>query len=605
MKQIKFLFSLVLVTLLFTCCETNESDDDTDTSQNDITFAENFGSQVSRDFVGQVVDEDDVALQNVTIKIGSSTVQTDVNGFFIINGASVNERFAYITAKKAGYIDGSRSMVPTNGKNNLKIMLLHNTPLQTIQSGVASEVAINSETKVVFDGAFQNENGTAYNGPVQVYLFHLTPSDENVENLMPGMLYAQTKNNQEAFLETYGMLNVELKGSAGQKLEIASGHKAEINLSIDANQITTAPNTIPLWHFDEEKGYWKEDGVATKVGNKYVGNVSHFSWWNCDVFFSTANLNVTVVDVSGNPISGVEVSLNYQGSPYPATSITNNNGQIAGPIPTNMPLSLNIHDICGNIIYTSQIGPFTQDTDLAQIQLQGSNVQATKISGSIVKCDNTIVTNGYVLLRQGNKTFASVLNQGNYSFRTLSCSNSNNFSIEGFDFDNLQTTGELSYNFEFPETRVNALKACNAITEYITFSINGENTIVTNNLKSQVFLGIPTYGNNIFANQMTIYANYGTVPGGGATQIPGVAIECGSSIPGDYTTSNSSVRISVNGSPNSYFFVNGISNISNYHFRINKFGIIGDYIDVTFSGTLTEQQNTYIVSGSAHVRRDF
>lgn len=143
MTKVKFLLTLVFVSLLISC----DSSDSNGPSQNDDTFAQNFGSSVSKDFIGQVVDSDNHPIQNATIKIGTSTVQTDVNGVFIINGATVYERLAYIKATKTGYIDGSRAMVPTSGKNNVKIMLIPNTPLETIQSGVASEFLFIQEQK--------------------------------------------------------------------------------------------------------------------------------------------------------------------------------------------------------------------------------------------------------------------------------------------------------------------------------------------------------------------------------------------------------------------------------------------------------------------------
>ncbi|WP_284652605.1 hypothetical protein [Flavobacterium terrisoli] len=601
MKKIHSLLWLLFLVVSFSACESN--DDSNGNQQNDDTFAENFGNETSKDFIGQVVDTDNHPIQGATIQIGSSTVQTDVNGVFIINGANVHDRFAYITATKAGYINGSRAMVPTGGKNNVRIMLIPNTPIETIQSGVTSEVAMPNGTKVVFDGAFQDENGMDYSGSVQVAMFHLLPSDENISKLMPGMLYAQTETNEEAVLETYGMLNVELRGSGGQKLNIKEGHTAEIEMKIDDAQMTTAPSSIPLWHFDEEKGYWKEDGVATKVGNKYVGEVSHFSWWNCDVQFPTVNFTATIVDVNNNPVSNIAVAIVFD---FPRTNLTDDSGNVSGLIPANQVMTLNIYDVCGNIIYTSQIGPYSQNTNLGQIQLPGSSIQTANVSGSLLKCDNTIVTNGYVVLKNGNRILISGLDNGNYDFTTVTCSGSNNFTIEGFDFDTLQSTGELNYQFEFPETHINALQACNAITEYITFNINGENTIVTGNISSQIFLNTVTYGNNIFANQMTIYANYGNVPGGGAIQTPGVAIECGSTIPGNYTLNNTSVRISTQPSstPNQYFFIYGPPEISNYNFRIIKFGAVGDYIDVSFTGDIEILGVSYLVNGIAHVIRD-
>ena len=149
MKKIQLLLGLLLVTFAFTSCDPSDND-----SNSNGNFAENFGSSVNRSFIGQVVDTDNHPIQSATITIGTSTVQTDVNGVFIINEASVFEKFAHIKVTKAGYIDGSRSMVPTSGKNNVKIMLIPNTPLQTVSSGIASEVALPSGTKVNFDIVF-------------------------------------------------------------------------------------------------------------------------------------------------------------------------------------------------------------------------------------------------------------------------------------------------------------------------------------------------------------------------------------------------------------------------------------------------------------------
>ena len=258
MKKFQILLALLVLSIAFSSC--NPNDDDTTNTNNNTNFSENFGAKADRDFIGQVVDTNNQPIPNVAVKIGTSTVQTDMNGVFIINQANVNERFAYIIAKKAGFIDGSRAMVPTNGKNNVRIMMIPNTPLATIQSGVASEVALPSGTKVVFDGAFETEAGVAYSGSVAVAMFHLAASNENISSLMPGMLYAQATDGSAKVLETFGMMQVELKGNAGQKLQIAKTHTAQINMPIEASQLTTAPNSIPLWHFDEENGYWKQEG---------------------------------------------------------------------------------------------------------------------------------------------------------------------------------------------------------------------------------------------------------------------------------------------------------------------------------------------------------
>ena len=596
MKKIHFLLCLLTLAVTFSSCESN---DNSSSGQNDDTFAQNFGNAVSKDFIGQVVDIDNHPLQGVIIKIGTSTVQTDVNGVFILNGASVYQKFAYITAKKAGYIDGSRAMVPTNGKNNVRIMLLPNAPLETIQSGIVSEVSIYSGVKVKFQGGFQDENGNDYAGTVQVSMFHLTPSDENISRLMPGMLYAQTATNQEAILETYGMLNVELRGSAGQKLNIKAGQTAEITIRIDDSQLATAPNSIPLWHFDEEKGYWKEDGVATKVGNKYVGEVSHFSWWNCDAFAQMVTLTVTVLNGNGNPISNVGVGLIANGNTYPVMGFTNNDGQVSGLIPTNQTLTLNVYasyNTCGvnNLVYTSTIGPFSTNTTLTNITINNSSTTlSSTVEGTLVKCDNTNVTNGYVVLKRvGGTSFFPIAN-GSFSFNEIYCVGNTQFTLKGVDVDDLQQTDSIHYNFASPKTNVGSLQTCDTVDEFITFQIDSNPTIHLVNVNGQLNGGPNVFvisGYQGLANENGIFITVINTDNT-STFLPGIY---------SYGLSNRQFQIQSPTFGVNYQVVNSLQ------LNLNQFDAIGGYIDLTFGGNYYDYNGIlHYLTGVAHVIRDF
>ncbi len=592
MKKIFSFFLLLFLAVNFFSCESND-DENQNSGPNDETFTQNFGSAVSRDFIGQVVDFNDDPIQGVTIKIGTSTAQTDINGVFIINGAGVYERFAFIKATKSGYIDGSRSMVPTTGSNNVKIMLLANTPVQTIQSGSVSEVALPSGTKVVFDGAFEDSNGNDYSGSVQVALFHLLPSDVNFDKLMPGMLYAQTDTNAQVGLETFGMINVELRGSGGLKLNLKEGHTAEIVVQIDDSQLATAPNTIPLWHFDEEKGYWKEDGVATKVGNKYVGEVSHFSWWNCDAPFPLVTLTVTIVDANGNGISNVGVGLITNGNAWPVIGYTNNDGQVSGLVPSNQTLVLNVYPdyySCNssNVIYSSSIGPFTANTTLPNIVINNSPTTiSSTVVGSLVKCDNTNVTNGYVILNRAGGYSVSPVTNGAFSFNEIYCPSNTQFTLKGFDLENLQKTDSIAYNFTAPITNIGNLQACTAVDEFISYQIDGGTPVflvenVTGGSNSQG--GLPSGGLNLY---------------GFSGNNQGMSIWGNTNVPGIYTTA----QFSIEGSGVGYIYSGTINTIQ---FNLNQVGVIGQYIDMTFSGTYLDPETgaTRTLTGVAHVIRD-
>ncbi|WP_284652604.1 hypothetical protein [Flavobacterium terrisoli] len=579
MRKINTFLCLLLLVVSFSACESN--DDSNSNDQNDDTFAENFGSEVSRNFIGQIVGTDNQPLQGATVQIGTSTVQTDLNGVFIINGANVHERFAYITVTKAGYIDGSRAMVPTNGMNNIKIMLIPNTPLETIQSGVPSEVVMPNGTKVVFDGAFQDENGLDYSGSVQVAMFHLLPSDENISKLMPGMLYAQTQSNEEAVLQTFGMLNVELRGSAGQKLNIKEGHTAEITLKIDDSQIGSAPNSIPLWHFDEAKGYWKEDGVATKVGNKYMGEVSHFSWWNCDASFPIINLTVTLVDSNGNSLPNAGIGLVANGISYNNSAMghTDNNGSVSGLVPSNQTMTLNVYQECG-IVFTTTIGPFNNDT-VVPITLPNSSVIISKINGSLLKCNGSNVTNGYIVLsKNGVEEIINVTN-GTFSFSTMFCAGATSFTLNAIDIDNLQAVPTSTHTIATPITNVGNLTACNSITEYLYYKLD-------NNPVKYIFSN-KGGGYNSASLPFTAWGyDYST---GASLFVIGYSL-----VPGVYDSS----VFQIDQLGGAYVYAN-----ENITFNLSKFGNIGQPIQMTLAGTFDDQYGVnHTVTATINVIRN-
>ena len=578
-KHFQFL-TVLLIALLAVGCNPN---DDGSSSNSSDPFTQNFGAAVSRDFMGQVVDQNGDPIQDVIIKIGNKTTQTDVNGVFIIKAAGVYKEFAYITAKKSGFIDGSRAMVPTSGMNNVKIMMIANTPVETISSGVASEVTLPNGTTVNFDGAFQDENGNAYSGQVSVSMYHLEASNENLSSLMPGMLYAKDESGAEKVLLTYGMMNVELKGSNGQKLQIASGHTAGISMAIDATQLATAPNTIPLWHFDDVKGYWIEEGSATKVGNAYVGTVSHFSWWNCDIPNSTILLTINIHDNNGNPLVNQIIYLTDQNG-YSTLGQTDSNGQVSGLIPENSSLALELYaSDLSTIIYNSAIGPFVTDA-VVNIVIQGSpSLIFNEITGNLVDCQNMNVTNGYMMLiREGYPSFFFPVNNGQFTFNTVRTSPNETFSLRGADYNSSQYSEVINYNFSDSNTTdVGAFSACNGISEFISYQIDNAPAVMmfsdlTFNIDVNNLLSV--YGRNIALSK--------------EIRIDGLAGGTGNNALISFVLQGTDFGIIRSGENNTISYSS------------SPIGQVGTYVDVTFNGTFTNTTGTHSLSGLIHVLRD-
>ncbi len=348
MKTNKLLIlGLALISLTFTNCDNKEQ-----STASEFTF----GNSVTRDFQGKIVDVNKNPISNVAISMNGQNVTTNTNGVFTLSGVSVKEHFAYLTAKKVGYLNGSRAVSTHDGVNNVTIMMLPETVVATIPTGETTEVTLPNTVKVTFDGAFMFENGTTYTGDVKIIMNHLDAADPNVFDKMPGSLIGTREDGTTSGMETYGMINVELRGELNQKLQLTTGHTANVSLPIAANQLDTAPATIPLWHFNETSGLWEEQGFSRRVGNKYVGNVSHFSWWNNDYAYVVATLNVVVTNFDGTPVNGVRVTIGRAagstGDILMNLGVTGPNGTLSAGVPKNEVLTFKAYTPDGILINT-------------------------------------------------------------------------------------------------------------------------------------------------------------------------------------------------------------------------------------------------------------
>ncbi len=605
MKRIKNFPNLILMLLLslfmVTSCQKDDGDSEGGEQQENIpdTFSEYFGNEISRDFLGTVIDKNHIPIEGVTITIGNETATTDSNGVFILNSATVNERFGYIKAKKTGYIHGSRSVVPSNGTNKVTIMLLEATVIGSVSSGSSGTVTSNDGSSVSFDGNFIKEDGSAYSGSVDVIMHHLDPSDDDMAIQMPGMLYAENENGAERMLQTLGMLAVELRGSSGEDLNLPEGSTSEIKIPVDASLMGMAPATIPLWYFDEANGYWKEEGVATLQGDMYVGTVAHFSFWNCDIPAEAITLCVNASDEDNNTLANLFVSITSTtfGTTY---GYTNENGEVCGYVPSGETLELNVYsyDFCENsALVTQTIGPFTSDSTISVIVPDNTDIIEETIIGTFSTCSGDAVTDGYVQLTYGNQTFIDAVSDGTFEINLLRCNENNTFSIKGSDYVNLQTTDSINYTFTTPLTDIGTISACNTVTEFVQYTIDDdENVFIFENITANFYVVSPNGEGpfiDVFASsndQESCYYMYGLL--------------------NDTDYLGSYDNYAFNGiAGDTGFFIGECLSVSNENndiiYNLTTLGNVGDYIDVNFSGSYEDYDgNPHTITGVVHVLRD-
>ena len=486
MKLIKHIFVLVLL-IMFSACE---NDNNIPLNENALDgeanpFLQNFGDAIQARFIGTVVNEQNNPISGVTISIGTTDSTTDANGVFSIVNATVFQEFAHVKATKSGFIDGSRSLVPTSGVNQVKIMLLSLDPLATITSGQAFTIDFPDGTEVDLPANYINQFGGPYQGNVDVIIKTLNIDDENMQLQMPGNLTAQNIDGDLRVLESYGMIAVELRGEGGEELNIDPETPATIRIPVGSSAINP-PATIPLWSFDKENGFWVEEGFATLEGNRYVGEVSHFSFWNCDVPFETVNFCVTIVDVNNNPIPNTIVQLEREVSGWTSitSGYTDNDGLVCGLVPVNEALTLIIPDFgCTNNEFSMTLGPYSEDQNIS-VTVQNSNALTTGFTATFNDCDGDAITNGYLQLFYDNESQIIPITNGEISLVIDYCSANTSFSAQVIDINNSQSSVVINGNFTSPTTALGTEMSCTDLTDTdsdgvidIDEDINGNNNL--------------------------------------------------------------------------------------------------------------------------------
>ncbi|MBK9318869.1 MAG: hypothetical protein IPM91_08665 [Bacteroidetes bacterium] len=103
------------------------------------------------------------------------------------------------------------------------------------------------------------------------------------------------------------MIGAKLFDGSGNELRLKNGVTATLSLPVIPEQLTSAPSSIPLWHFNEVTALWEEEGTAIFNGSNYTGEVSHFSWWNCDAPGGVI-VSGRVLDCNLNPGGCIHIS---------------------------------------------------------------------------------------------------------------------------------------------------------------------------------------------------------------------------------------------------------------------------------------------------------
>ncbi|MBT8450034.1 MAG: SprB repeat-containing protein, partial [Gammaproteobacteria bacterium] len=367
---------------------------------------------------------------------------TNEYGLFIFKNQNLDPNGTYVKIQKEGYILGSDRVYPVEGDVYSYTRLLSIDNAASFEASQGGRVEVQGGGSIDFaPESIVDLDGNPYGGKVLVTAKRIAADDPNLEDIMPGGLYAQDNNGNNVVLGTLGMVAVELRDERGAELQLTENKTATVTFPIAAMNADAAPDEIQMWSFDETVGIWIEEGSAFREGDDYVGQVRHFSFWNCDAPFPLINLCGSVIYEDGTPFTSgrIKIISDTYGVGY---GYTDQNGRFCGKVPKGKVLTIAVSFWnCDQELIEVEVGPFNSDVTIDPIVIEV--VTPVSFSGTVV-CDGQSIEDAVVVINGVNSyvQFVDVESDGSFEviLSTILCFDPLSFEVFAYH----TVTGEAS-----------------------------------------------------------------------------------------------------------------------------------------------------------------
>lgn len=454
----RILYSFIIILAIVSCHKDFESGEKVTTT----TFLPEIKEQVQGSILGYVYNDTGQPVEGALVEIYGAVTTTDKFGVFQFENKNLDKLGTFIRVSKDGYMTGSDKIYPAGGRAYSKIKLFSLNTSEKFASPAGGEITMQNGGKLIFPAdAIAGPSGESYTGNVFVTSVFLSPLSATLADEMPGDLVAGTLDGINAVLATAGMFGVELRGENKEKLQVKAGKKVKFAIPALAKN---KPETVPLWHFDENRGYWIEEGSAVLEQGQYVGEVSHFSFWNVDVPYPLIELCGSVVSANEKPIFGIQLLIEVEGLGT-RHGYVDLYGNFCGLVPKNKKLTIIIkRHGCDDVLKTLEVGPFSDFTILNPIVIDDPSLSLE----GFVQCEQTPVKNGVVVMQYGQFTYHTITDEnGWYSYQFFKCNNEEEITLFAYDKETYKASSPETFTM-IPVTTKN-IQICNS-----TCNIEGE-----------------------------------------------------------------------------------------------------------------------------------
>jgi len=357
---------------------------------------------------GMVVNSAGAPLPCVQVIVNNgSAVYSDNNGAFSVDNAAFSDGRIFVLCKKDGYFNGSKGAIARDGSvTTVKITMGAKQDVSTFASSAGVNNVTNDGVHIDISADGIVTAAASYNGTVKMATRYINPASTTLSDQMPGGDFRAINNqHKDVQLYSYGAIEVELKSASGENLQLKPGTVATLTIPIAAGQQATAPQSIPLWYFDEAKGKWIEDGSAQKQGNQYVGKVKHFTPWNLDVEGDWAIVEGHVTSsCDGSPLGGTTVHIGQ------SSAIADDKGFYEMYVPAGQALTGNVTIFADNSVTSGDINIAPVNANKTKAVDIQTGCGAVTLTGQLVQAGDKPIW-GTVAIKTPKGNFTAITGQ--------------------------------------------------------------------------------------------------------------------------------------------------------------------------------------------------
>ncbi len=428
---------------------------------------------IEDNFYIMVLDENSEAITGAKVIINNQEVNTNKYGLAFFPKTSLKSIGDAAIISHPEYFHTSKIIKPKEKLS--KVYLSHKERYVSFNTTVAYPDLIADQIHYnIPENAFIDESGNEYNGLVKMWTRYYDVTNPMTTIFMPGNLKGVDKSGLPVLLSSYGMFSTELTDLNGREIKLKPGAEIGILMPLNNSLANSAPQSLPIWHYDESKGKWIEEGVATKVGTKYAFKVSHFSTWNVDnPYMDFLQFKMRIVDPQGNGISEVFVNLKDKTGGLSGYGVSNSSGYVTGYMPKNVEIAIyfNYNNFCKpDKKYIKDIGPFNDNQDLGEIPVDIPIV--TKVlHGKVFDCNDQPNPNAISIMTIDDQSYVSSVNSNGEFQHILPCTRKGTIEVMTQDLNTLIFSPEKELSYFFTETTkdLGIFIGCNQYDTYLEF----------------------------------------------------------------------------------------------------------------------------------------